>query len=154
MRKTADEVAQRHVITFDAETGDHAFGAGRDIGMVPEDLAFVDVGNVNLDHRPLKGIERIEDGHRSVGEGPGIDDYARGLAAGFMNPVDQLIFPIALGKKQRVTGGFGDTAAVGLDIRERLVAVDLRLALAEQIEVWAVEDGEKAHATPPPCKAR
>ena len=32
----------------------------RDVGVVPEPLAPVDLGDVDLDHRPVEGVERVE----------------------------------------------------------------------------------------------
>jgi hypothetical protein len=55
-----------------------------------------------------------------------------------MNPVDDLIFAIALMKLDRKPKLTADTAAVRVDVGQRLAAVDLRLALAEQIEIRTV----------------
>ena len=49
--------------------------------MVPERLAAMDVGEMYLDHGQLRRIERVEDGHRGVGIGTGIDyDAGIGIA--------------------------------------------------------------------------
>ncbi len=41
---------------------DHTVGALRDVGVMPERLALVDVGDVDLHHRqPVAGVERIQD---------------------------------------------------------------------------------------------
>lgn len=88
---------------------------------------------MHLDDRPLEGIQRIEDRHRGMGEGAGVDDDPRRRAARFVDPVDDLAFPVRLaeGQLDAEFGGEGDTVA--LDIREGLMAVDVRLALAEQV---------------------
>ncbi|MNT48788.1 hypothetical protein D3C72_1855890 [compost metagenome] len=83
-----------------------------------------------------------------MGKGTGIDDDACRCAARRMDPVDQLVFPVALGKEYLVARRLGNRAAIGLHIGHRFVAVDFRLALAEQVEVRSVKYGEKAHATP------
>ena len=70
-----------------------------------------------------------------MGEGGGIDDDAGGAFAGAMNPVDDLVFAIALVELDRKPEFAADPAAVRFDIGQRLAAVDLRLALAEQVEI-------------------
>ena len=98
---------------------------------------------------PREGVERVEDGDRSVGESGGIDDDAGRALAGAMNEVDDLVFAIALLELDRKPEFLADAAAIRLDIGERLAAVDLRLALAEQIEIGAVEDNDdRVHAIP------
>ena len=109
---------------------------------MPESLALVHIGNMHLDDRPFEGVQRIEDGDRRVGEGGGIDDDAGGALAGAVNPVDDLVFAIALMKLDRKPKFAADAAAVRFDVGQRLAAVDLRLALAEQIEIGAVQDND------------
>jgi hypothetical protein len=110
--------------------------------MMPERLAFVHVGNMDFDDRPLKGVQRIEDGDRRMGEGGGIDDNAGCALAGGVNPLDDLVFAIALMKLNRKPEAAANAAAVRLHIGQRLAAVDLRLALAEQIEIGTVQDND------------
>ena len=75
-----------------------------------------------------------------MGEGGGIDDDAGGALARAVNPVDELVFAIALMKLDRKPEFLADATAVRFDIGQRLAAVDLRLALAEQVEIGAVQD--------------
>ena len=64
--------------------------------MMPEGLPLVNIRNVNFEHRTVERIQCIEDGDRRMREGRGIDCNAGGGLAGFMNPIDDFIFPIAL----------------------------------------------------------
>ena len=101
---------------------------------------------------PSKACERVADRDRGVGEGAGIDDDAPRALAAAMDPVDDLVFPVALMELDRELELRADPPAVRLDIGQRLAAVDLRLALAEQIEIGAVENGDdSAHALDPFC---
>src|SRR5271154_246606 len=85
-----------------------------------------------------------------MGEGGGIDDDAGGALASAGNPGDDLVFASGLMKFDRKPQFFADAAAVRFDLGQRLAAVDLRLALAEQIEIRAVQDNDdRAHALPP-----
>ena len=61
-----------------------------------------------------------------------------------MNPIDDLVLAIALVKADLETEFFRRGTAVGLDIRQGLGAVDVRLAFPEQVEVWAVQDEDEA----------
>ena len=110
--------------------------------MMAEVLALVDVGNVHFDDRPVEGVERVEDGDGSVGEGGGVDDDAGGASAASMDPVDDLVFAVALAELDLEPELGPYAAAVRLDVGQRLAAVNLRLALAEQIEIGAVQDGD------------
>ena len=82
------------------------------------------------------GADRVVDGDRGVGVGPGIDDDARGLVAGLVDPVDQIAFMVGLaeidGKPELFAGG----PAVIFDVGERLAAIDPRLALAQRVRGW------------------
>src|SRR3954469_17318913 len=57
-----------------------------------------------------------------------------------MNPVDQLAFVVGLAKIHGEVERGGAFEACLLDICQRLMAVDFRLAQAEQVEVRSIED--------------
>src|SRR5271154_4686695 len=108
--------------------------------MMPERLALVHIGNMHLDDRPGERVKRVEDRDRGMGEGGGIDDDARHTLARAMNPVDDLVFAIALMELDRKPELSPDPSAVRLDVGQRLAAVNLWLALAEQVEIGTVQD--------------
>ena len=62
MRKTA----QRQRVPLGPKPGDHAIGAKRDIGVVAEFLALVDVRDVDFDDRRFEGIQCVEDRNRRM----------------------------------------------------------------------------------------
>src|SRR5580658_380038 len=118
--------------------------------MMPESFALVHVGNVHLDDWAGEGVQRVEDGDRGMGEGGGIDDDARRALAGAMYEVDDLVFAIALMELDRKPQLFADAAAVGFNVGQRFMAVNLRLALAEQIEIGTVQDNDdRTHGASP-----
>src|SRR6202021_131760 len=128
----------------------HPRGGARDVGMMPESFPLVHIGNVDFDDRALKGTQRIEDGDRRMGEGGGIDDDCGGAPAGAVNPVNDLVFAIALVKLDREPKFCSDAATIRFDIGKRLAAIDLGLALAEQIEIGTVQaHDDRIHALPP-----
>ena len=78
-------------------------------------------------------------------------------AAGLLNPIDDFAFVVRLVKLEveAVPGGGG--AAQFFHVAEGRVAVDFRLARAEQIEIGSVEDVDRLrHARPTPgcCMSR
>ena len=116
--------------------------------MVAEAFALVDVRDVDLDHRPVEGLERVKDGDGGMGEGGRIDDDARGGVPRLVDPVDQLALVVGLPEvdDQPVRGGGRDAQC--LDVGEGGGAVDLRLSLAEEVEVGSVEHEDRAVVHP------
>ena len=64
------------------------------------------------------------------------------VAAHRVNAVDELAFAVVLRELELDAELTGHHAKPLLDVRERVAAVDLRLARAEQIEVRPVEHGD------------
>jgi hypothetical protein len=79
-----------------------------------------------------------------MGEGTGVDDDADGLLTGLVDPVDDLVFAVRLVEADLEVELLAQRPAGILDIGQRLRAVDVRLALAEQVQVRAVEDIDEA----------
>ena len=88
--------AQRQLVALGAEAGDDAVGAQRQIGVVAEASRACDVRDVHLDHRRVEGLQRVEDRHRGMREGAGVDDDARRRPARLVDPVDELVLAVAL----------------------------------------------------------
>jgi hypothetical protein len=90
-----------------------------------------------------------------VGECGGIDDDAGSALAAAVDPVDDLVFAVALMELDRELELGAHAPAFGLHVRQGLAAVDLRLALAEQVEIGPVQDDDdSAHALDPLCHGR
>ena len=133
MRSFQQEVrhgGQRQRVAADAETADHADGGLRDVGVLTEFLAPVDVGDVHLDHRQVGRQQRVHQRDRGGGVAGGIDHDALGAAAAFLHPGDQLALAVGLAEvdgEPELVGGF---RAELLHVVERGAAVKLRLAQA------------------------
>ena len=69
--------------------------------MAAEGLTLVDVGNVDLDDRAGERGEGVENGDRGVAEAGRVDDDRRRALARLVNPVDELVFAIALAEVDR-----------------------------------------------------
>src|ERR1700730_10563652 len=126
-------------IALGSKSRDHAVGAQRYIGVVAEFFALVNVRNVHFDDRRFKGIQRVEDRNRRMGECGGIDHDAGCNSSRLVNPVDDLVFTIRLVKAKLKSELFGKLPAIGLDVGKGFVTVDVRLALAQQIQVRTVQ---------------
>src|SRR5579859_3842769 len=105
-----------------------------------ETLPLMNVGQVNFDDRLPDGLERIEKSDRGMAVGAGIDHDSGKAGPRFLYPVDQLTFMIALPAIDLQPQAGGMRAASRFDIRQRVMAIDLRLAGSQQIEVGAVDN--------------
>ena len=107
--------------------------------MVSERLTLVNVGYVNFDHRAIKRVQGIQNGHRRVRIGGGIDDNARCRCARLLHPIDKLPFVVGLVEPDRQAQIFGQGRAKFGDIIKRLRAIDFGLTQTKQIKVRAVK---------------
>ena len=116
--------------------------------MMAKGFARVDVGEMHFDDRQRRNrAHRVVDGDRGVGVGAGIDDDAGGLLAGFLDPVDEIALVVGLAEIDLQPEPRAGLLAVGLDVGQRLAAIDARLALAEHIEVGTVQDENRLQYT-------
>src|SRR6202521_1296758 len=73
-------------VALDAEAADHGARRARDVGVLAEALAGVDVADMHLDDRNLHRQDRVENRHRGRGVAGGIDhDPQRLVASCFLN---------------------------------------------------------------------
>ena len=75
-----------------------------------------------------------------MSEGGRIDYDAGGALARLVNPVDQLKLGIGLAEFDVQSQLSGCASALGLYVGQRLVSVDFGFALAEQVQVGAVQN--------------
>src|SRR5262249_45870647 len=107
-------------VTLRAEAGDDTRRHARDVGVLAEGLALVDVGDVHLDDREITSAERVQNRDRGVGVSSGVDDNPAGCLARLMDPIDELVFAVALVKPELKLQLLGYRAAVLLDVAEGL----------------------------------
>src|SRR5258706_4499068 len=92
---------------------------------------------MQLDDRPRKHLEGIEQGNRGERIGGRIDDNAAAAVDRLVHAIDQLRLAVGLAELYSLIAGFG--SAHLLDVSERGGAVDVRLARAEAVEVGSVK---------------
>jgi hypothetical protein len=95
--RRAHQAVQRDQVALHAEADDDAGGGGGDVGVVPERLARMHVGDVALDHR--QAVHAL-DGVVHCAKAPGLNTQPRALpalkASVLLDLVDQGPFPVAL----------------------------------------------------------
>ena len=105
------------------------------------------VRDVDLDDRPDDRGEGVTDGHGGVRPPAGVDDHPGRGAAHLVDRVDEDALVVGLPEVEVVPQLVGPLPAQCLHVGERLVAVDLGLALTEQVEVGPVEDHDDRSST-------
>jgi hypothetical protein len=108
----------------------------------------MNIGQVHLDDRAIERLERVEKGDRGMRVGGRVDDDRLRGRSRFVDPLDQLVFGVALAKLdgQGKSPPFG--SAEFLNILQRFCPVDRRLATAKQVQIRAVQHEDRpGHAT-------
>src|SRR5690606_28049954 len=99
------------------------------------------VREMNLDHRHLDRLDRVVDRDRGVGIAARIEKHGfRAGDIGLVQPVDEYAFMVRLAAFERKAELFRLRLEAGVNVIERLMAVNLGLARAEQVEIGAGED--------------
>ena len=115
--------------------------------MAAERLAPVNVREVDLDERDPGGEKGVADRHAGMGVRAGVDDGAVDtVARGLVDAIDESVLGVALEACQPMPVARGERGEVRLDVGERGVAVYLRLARAEQIQVRSVQQEQLSHS--------
>src|SRR5260370_29269986 len=104
-------------------------------------------GDMDLGGRNRKRLQAVEKGERVRRERSGVDDDARRLWSLLLQEVDDLALSIALKEVDLDTEFSRFVANRVHQVGKRLSPVDVGLALAEQVEVGAVDDEEPLHAS-------
>ena len=108
--------------------------------MMAKRLAFVDVGNVHLDHRAIKGGQRIKNRDGCMRIGCGVDDDTCRCTARFLHPIDQLTFVVGLMKANRQPQILGQCRTRLGHVIQGLGPVNLGLTQAQKVQVRAVQN--------------
>ena len=82
---------------------------------------------------------RISKGDAGMGVSSGIQDNHVKTGFSFLNPAYQLSFLVGLAEINFGPKLFGALANLGFDFRQRRPAINIRLALPEQVQIRPVE---------------
>lgn len=108
--------------------------------MVPECVAFVDIGKMHLDDRDFQRQQGVENGYRRMRIGSGIDDNSTETFARLVNPVYQFALMVALAEIDLMAVRCRFALAKRLDVGEGFLAVYFGLAVAEQVQIRAIQN--------------
>src|ERR1700722_11977438 len=108
--------------------------------MMAKMFTRVDIRQMHLDDMGVRTLDGIEDGDRGVAVSPCVKDHRLACAPRVLDPGDEITFVVGLTEMQRHVFTARCCRKARLDIGKRLVAIDIRLTAAEQIEVGSVED--------------
>jgi mono/diheme cytochrome c family protein len=137
-----------------AEAANDAMGDRRDMAVVAEGLALVDIGQMHLDHRHAGQPQGVMDGDRGVTVGSGIDDDPAGRRMRLLDPSDEFGLAVALARFDDEPESLGARRAARLELGQGLAAIDVGLPHPEQVQIGAVEDedglGHGCHVWSPP----
>lgn len=99
----------------------------------------MDIGEMNFYGRNFDARDGVAQGDAGVGIGGGVQNDGVEYPLGLLNPRNQFALHVRLSEvnfRSQLPGPFADG---GLDVRQGGPAIDIRLALAEEIEIWPVE---------------
>jgi len=136
----------RELITQCAQSGNHANGDIREIGVLTKCFSCVYVGQMNLYERYLHTAQGITQCHTGMCEGRRIDqNKANALVSCQVNTFDQFGFSIALYALETVTAVCGLLFEALINLLKRILSVMLGLTGTQQIQVGSIDDEQIRH---------
>ena len=131
-----DRRLQRQAITVRPESGNDAQRDVAEKTFLPEWLPRCGVAHVYFQKRCPGGQQGIAQGDGGVGKRGRVEqDQIGAIVTAGMDSLQQLVLRIALITIETVAGFFGQAAQFVLDVRERTLAVEVRLPLPQQVQV-------------------
>jgi len=111
---------------------------------VAECLAGVDVGQVHLNGRQPHRGDGVAQSVAGVGQRAGVDQDALAPQTRVVDGVDEHALVVGLHHTQLGLGAMRLRHQRFVDLGQRPTAVNFRLALPQQIQIWSMQD-EYAH---------
>src|ERR1041385_1372626 len=127
-------------VRIHTEPDDLATANSGDEGFVAEFLTCMDIREVDFDRRDTNGRDGIAESNTGVGKGRRIENYDVNFAFGLLNPGHKLAFGVGLTEVHFDAEFACSLRDQGLDIRQGSPTVHIRLTLAEEVQVWAVQN--------------
>src|SRR6185503_9473180 len=146
--EAADSCLHGQLVPVGTQPGDQAGRDVREVRVMTERLAALQVREVNLDERDLHGEQGVAQRDTGVREGAGIDyDIGDALACRGMDAANELVLGIALEGDQLVPRRARHLGRPLLDRGQRVGAIKPRLPASEQVEIGAVQQ-QQFHKRP------
>ena len=112
---------------------------------MPKGFTLKDVAKVDLYNRERKSPQCVQHGNRSMGIRPGVQDKTRRRMARFLYPIDKHTLVICLTEDDFVPRRGRLLSKSLLDVGKRTRPINLRLAIANEIQVRAIENIYRLH---------
>src|SRR5438445_865846 len=106
---------------------------------VPDFFTGMDVGEVDFNGRDADGGNRVPQSNTGVGVGGRIQNNRAKLAFRLLNPIHQFAFQVGLAEVDFGAEFRRLRPDCLLDVSQRLAAVNLRLALSDEVQIRSVE---------------
>jgi len=132
---------QGEFVPISAKTEQTAFRDVTEITIVPKLFPGERIAKVNFDKRNLNSEKRVAQRDAGVREATRVqDDEFDPVDLGFLNPVNEFMFGIALKAGKLVSELFGDLNRTVLDVAKAGRAVDIGFARTEQVQVGSIDE--------------
>jgi hypothetical protein len=134
------QMTERELVPIDAEAADHAGRHRRDHRVMPELLAGVDVGDVDLDEWGSQHGARVAERIGVMRPRPGVQDNGSPLVGGEVQQTDHVRLGVSLSDLDLEAEllAEGDEGRDEFGVRGQ--AIDVRLPGPQAAQVWPVQD--------------
>lgn len=113
---------------------------------MPKRFPAVQIRQVHFDKRKLGGKYGIAQRDTGVGKAAEIDDHERGaISARQVQALNELRFVIALQASEFVSGLGALAGQSGVDVCQRVIAIYMWLAAAEEVQIGPVQGQDRCH---------
>ena len=117
-----------------------------EITVVPKLFPGKRIAQVNFDKRNLNGQKGVTQCNTRVRESARVqDDEVDAVNLRLLDPVDELMFGVALKTRKLVSELIGKLNAAFFNVGETRRAVDIRFTRAQQIQIGPVDEQKRGH---------
>src|SRR5436309_2424798 len=152
--QTPDQGPEAEEVTLGSKPLDHPNGRSGHQRRTTEWLARQGVGQVNFHHRHAGARHRVAQGHAGVREPPRVHEHAIGTGARPVERIDQHTLVLALETFHLAVEVAAELPDAAFDVVQGFVPVNFRLADAEGVQVWTVQDQDAPHQTRAPISIK
>src|SRR5262245_23198748 len=110
-----------------------------------ERLTPIDIGEVDFNDGDLSYLQGVMDGDRGMSVGSGVEYQAACGVARLLDPRNQLALDIALTERKLEPQRLRLPATALLEACQRLLAVNIRLAQTQHVQIGPVYDVNRFH---------
>jgi hypothetical protein len=136
------QTPKREDVSFRAEPGHQAHGKVGEQRSLTAPFSREKIREMDFDEGHPDREQRVTDRQARVSVGPAVQDESLGAAGELLNGVHQRALVVGLGEGNPDFEASRFLSNHSFDIGQRPVPIDVRFALAKQIEIRTVENGD------------